>query len=372
MISANAHEKCGFKADLSPSLRMLHGKKTVPSTDPKEALLVLLEVTRELAERRPLEESLSVVTRAAVRLVRADHASVRLLDSTRTELLCGARTGSGADTRPMTFRPGEGFIGLCVTEQKAFRIGDVASDARFVPQPAQSSFVIGSLMCEPMWSSGEVVGVLSVTSPEREAFSADDQLLLRLLANCSSPPVERARLERLATFDDLTLAMSHRYLVPRMAEEIERATRTGSEMSILLMDLDHFKNVNDEHGHAVGDAVLRAFADRVRKLVRKVDVLVRRGGEEFVLVMPRTGSTQALATGKRIQESLERERLVTPKLSLRKTVSIGVATWDGRESPESLERRADMAMYEAKRYGRNRVVVSTRESTTDLGPDSEG
>ena len=86
MISANAHEKCGFEADLSPSLRMLHGKKTVPSTDPKEALLVLLEVTRELAERRPLEESLSVVTRAAVRLVRADHASVRLLDSTRTVL----------------------------------------------------------------------------------------------------------------------------------------------------------------------------------------------------------------------------------------------------------------------------------------------
>lgn len=347
---------------------MLEGSTSVPTKDPKEALVVLLELTRKLAERTSLEESLQEITHAAQRLVAADHASVRLLDASRTELLSGARAGSGADARPMTFRPGEGFIGLCVTERKPFFVADVSRDPRFLPQAAQT-FRIGSLMCEPMWSQGEVVGVLSVTSPEKNAFDEDAQLLLRLLANCSSPPVERARLERLATFDDLTMAMSHRYLMPRLAEEIERATRTGAELSLLLMDLDHFKLVNDEHGHAVGDAVLRAFADRVRKLVRKVDVLVRRGGEEFVLVMPRTGSTQALATGKRIQESLENEKLATTKLALRKTVSIGVATWDGRESPEQLEKRADDAMYDAKRFGRNRVVVSTRESTHDLAPD---
>jgi len=350
---------------------MLAELRPVPTKDPKEALVVLLELTRKLAERTSLEESLQAITQAAQRLVSADHASVRLLDSSRQELLSGARTGSGADKRPMTFRAGEGFIGLCVSERRPFHVPDVSRDPRFVPQAGQT-FRIGSLMCEPMWSQGEVVGVLSVTSPETHAFDEDAQLLLRLLANCSSPPVERARLERLATFDDLTMAMSHRYLMPRIAEELERATRTGTEVSLLLMDLDHFKLVNDEHGHAVGDAVLRAFADRVRKLVRKFDVLVRRGGEEFVLVMPRTGSTQALATGKRIQESLEREKLPTPKLALRKTVSIGVATWDGRESPESLEARADHAMYEAKHLGRNRVVVSTRESTLDLGPSSEG
>lgn len=342
----------------------------MPTTDPKEALLVLLELTRDLAERRSLEESLAAVTRSALKLVSADHASVRLLDSSRTELLSGARAGSGATDRPMSFRAGEGFIGICISERRSFRIDDVSKDPRFVPQKAQT-FHIGSLMCEPMWSSGEVVGVLSVTSPDTNAFDDDAQLLLRLLANCSSPPVERARLERLATFDDLTMAMSHRYLFTRLGEELERATRTGDEVSVLLMDLDHFKLVNDEHGHAVGDAILRAFADRVRKLVRKVDVLVRRGGEEFVLIMPRTGSTQALATGKRIQESLERDKLVVPQMTLRKTVSIGVATWDGRETPESLESRADRAMYDAKHLGRNRVVVSTRESTVDLGPPSE-
>ncbi len=337
----------------------------MPALDPKEALVVLLDLTRELAEKRSLEDSLSSVTRAAVKLLGADHASIRLLDASRETLLSGARSGSGVDDRPMDFRPGEGVIGLCVTERRSIYVDDVSLDTRFVPATSQS-FRIGSLLCEPLWSSGEVVGALSVTAPEPRAFDEDAKLLLRLLANCSSPPIERARLQRLATFDDLTMAMSHRYLFPRIAEEIERASRNGNEISVLLMDLDHFKLVNDEHGHATGDAVLRAFADRVRKLVRKVDVLVRRGGEEFVLIMPRTGSTQALGTGKRIQESLEREKLVIPGRAMKKTVSIGVATWDGRESPQALEARADRAMYDAKRLGRNRVVVSTLDSSTDL------
>jgi two-component system cell cycle response regulator len=126
------------------------------------------------------------------------------------------------------------------------------------------------------------------------------------------------------------------------------------------MDLDHFKSVNDKYGHATGDAVLRMFADRVRKAVRRVDVLVRRGGEEFVLIMPATGATQAHATGNRIQVTLHAEPFdAEGGVHIRQTVSIGVATWDKRETPEQLERRADEAMYEAKRLGRNRVVVAT-------------
>jgi len=229
---------------------------------------------------------------------------------------------------------------------------------------------VKSIMAEPLWSSGEVIGVLAVTSARAQAFGSDDQLMLRLLANCSAPPIERARLRRLAMFDDLTMAFNHRYLVPRMVEEMERARRSGGELSILYMDLDHFKAVNDQHGHAVGDAVLRIFADRVRREVRRVDVLVRRGGEEFVLVMPATGATQALATGQRIQQTLAGEELVIDGgLRLRQTVSIGIATWDPRESPDELERRADDAMYEAKRLGRNRVVVA---AAGEGGPPSRG
>lgn len=327
--------------------------------DAPRVLEVLLQLTAQLTDDRPLEEFLKAVTDATHGLLAADHASVRLLDTSRAALLSGARSGTGEDDRPMEFRRGEGVLGWVVEHGLPARIDDVEHDSRWTKARGQQ-FRIRSIMAEPLWSSGEVIGVLAVTSPERAAFKEEDHLLLRLLANCSAPPIERARLRRLAMFDDITMAFNHRYLQPRLVEEMERASRSGNDMSLLYMDLDHFKSVNDDHGHAVGDVVLRMFADRVRKAVRRVDVLIRRGGEEFVLIMPDTGATQAHATGHRIQLTLDADLFeLEGGLRIRQTVSIGVATWDKRETPEQLERRADEAMYEAKRLGRNRVVVAT-------------
>lgn len=327
--------------------------------DAQRALEVLLQLTAQLTDDRPLEEFLEAVTDATLELLGADHASIRLLDTAKSALLSGARSGTGATDRPMEFKRNEGVLGWIVENGQPARVDDVERDPRWVRGAAQE-FRVRSLMAEPLWASNEVIGVLSVTSPEPGAFGDSEQLLLRLLANCSAPPIERARLRRLAMFDDLTMAFNHRYLGPRVVEEMERASRAGGEVSILYMDLDHFKSVNDRYGHAVGDAVLRMFADRVRKAVRRVDVLVRRGGEEFVLIMPSTGATQAHATAMRIQQTLQGEVLeVDDAHRIRQTVSIGVATWDTHETPEQLERRADEAMYEAKRLGRNRVVVAT-------------
>lgn len=332
--------------------------------DAQKTLEVLLDLTARLTDDRPLEEFLKAVTDAALELLGGEHASVRLLDPSRAMLLCGARSGAGEQTRPMEFQRGEGILGWVVDHGASVRIDDPAHDPRWA-HGKSSGFDVHAIMAAPLWSNGEVIGVLSVSSSSQKAFAAEDEILIQLLANCSAPPIERARLKRLALFDDLTMAYNHRYLAPRMGEEMDRAGRTGGEVSILYMDLDHFKDVNDKFGHAVGDAVLREFADRVRKAVRRVDVLIRRGGEEFVLVMPATSATQALATGQRIQQTLAAEELDLPATGgvphgprIRQTVSVGVATWDGRESPEHLERRADAAMYEAKRLGRNRVIVS--------------
>jgi two-component system, cell cycle response regulator len=327
--------------------------------DPTITLDVLLQLTAQLTDDRPLEDFLKAVTDATRDLLSAEHASIRLLDTSRIALLSGARSGAGESERPMDFKRGEGVLGWVVDNGQPVLIKDVAADGRWV-SPRGQSFPIASIMAEPLWSSGEVIGVLSVTSSKESAFSDEDQLMLRLLANCSAPPIERARLRRLAMFDDITMAFNHRYLAPRLVEEMERAGRSGGDVSLLYMDLDHFKSVNDKFGHAVGDAVLRSFADRVRTSVRRVDVLIRRGGEEFVLIMPATSATQAHATANRIQQNLnDTEMEVDGGLRIRQTVSIGVATWDQRETPEQLEHRADAAMYEAKRLGRNRVVVAT-------------
>jgi two-component system, cell cycle response regulator len=334
-----------------------------PSSDPRRMIEVLLDLTRELTVERPLEESLQLVTQAAVSLVGADHVSIRLLDASRDALLAGARSGSAPGARPLAFKKGEGIIGWVVEHGEGALVDDVNIDDRFVVMSGQG-FVLTSMIAEPLWSSGEVIGVLSVSSPLPRAFGAYQQLLVRLLANCSVPPVERARLKRLALYDDMTLAYNHRYLVPRLNEEIERARRSNGSVCILLLDLDHFKQVNDAHGHAFGDRVLRLFADRVRAKVRMPDVLVRRGGEEFVLIMPAVSDEhQGLATAARIKEALDAEPFeVSPGHKLTQTASIGVANWDGKETAEGLELRADLAMYEAKRQGRNRIVLAATQA----------
>ena len=153
----------------------------------KDALVVLLELTRKLADQTTLELALSAVTDATIEIIGADHASIRLLDASHSELLSGARSGAGTTRRPMTFRKGQGVLGWVVEYKEPIVIDDARIDPRFVAQPAQG-FNVVSLIAEPMWSAGAVIGVLSGSSPRERAFGPDDQLLMRLLANCSTPP----------------------------------------------------------------------------------------------------------------------------------------------------------------------------------------
>lgn len=336
----------------------------MPSPAPRKdrrPIVALLELTERLTDHRPLEESLQAVTDAALKLVPGDHASIRLLNASHTELLCGARSGAGRANRPMTFRRGEGLLGWVVEHKEGLMLDDSPKDPRYLPVRGlgRAGFDIRSFVAEPLWSGGNVIGVVSVSSPDAAMFGPDHQLLVRLLANCSSPPIERSRLRRLAMTDDLTLAYNQRYLTPRFHEEMERARRTGQPVSLLMMDLDHFKRVNDDYGHAVGDAVLRIFADRARALVRKIDIFVRRGGEEFNLIMPATTQEQARTTAERIRTAMAETAVdVGDGIVLTQTVSIGVATWNGEETPQGLQQRADAAMYRAKELGRNLVVVA--------------
>jgi diguanylate cyclase (GGDEF)-like protein len=327
--------------------------------DARAALHVLLDLTRRLTDEIGLEESLAEVCRASLALLPADHTSVRLLDDSGTTLLCGARAGTGATTTPVSFRPGQGLAGWVVRHEQPACIGDTSADERFEPHPGQG-FVTTSIVAVPLWSAGHVIGVLSVSSPKRDAFDEEHLLLARLLANCAVPAFEKARLERIATTDSHTKAYNRRWLVPRLSEEMARSSRTGSPLSLLLMDLDHFKRVNDEHGHAEGDVVLRSFADRVRAVTRRQDALVRWGGEEFILVMPDTDRDRALDAGERIRSHVaDRPFTLSDGTHITQTVSIGVATWDGHESPNELENRADRAMYAAKHQGRDRVALAS-------------
>lgn len=169
-----------------------------------------------------------------------------------------------------------------------------------------------------------------------------------------------AVLEQTATTDGLTGLANRRQLDRRLVEEVERAHRYGSPLSVLLVDVDHFKKVNDGHGHAAGDAVLRAIAAQIRASVRIMDITARFGGEELVVVAPSTSWSGARALGERLRAAIERLEIVAPGVepSVRVTASIGVATLTADEDGLGVLARADASLYEAKRGGRNRVVMS--------------
>ncbi len=322
----------------------------------REPLEVLLALTRLLADERTLDDALRATTDAALEVLPCNHASLRLFDDSRHELLSTARSGTASEAPPAQFRAGEGVLGFVADTGKAALVEDTADDARFAAR--LTGFSVRSLVAVPLVASGHVVGVLSASSPSPRRFSERHRELAQLLANCTVPAIETARLAHLSVTDDLTHAYNYRVLSPRLREEIGRAARYGDPLTVLMMDLDHFKLVNDRYGHAAGDDVLRAFAERVRAEVRQPDVLIRRGGEEFLLLMPSTTAGDAFAVAERIRQRVAAKPIDTEAGPVELTVSIGVATWMESESAAQLEARADAALYRAKGGGRDRVEHS--------------
>ncbi len=324
------------------------------------ALGELAEMTQQLLDDPDLGVALQRVTDTALRIVDADHASVRLcLEDGQLEV--GARSGVGTDRPALIFRRGEGVLGWVAAHGSLLRIDDSSLDSRFQNR-TERGFEVGSILSVPVGisvGSSQPRAVLSLSSARSSAFNDADEAVARLLASAAALALRTNELRELAVTDPHTRAYNHRCLLPRMREEMQRGLRNGDPLSVILFDLDHFKRVNDQWGHAVGDAVLRAVADSVRDQVRATDVLVRRGGEEFVLLLPRTDVAEACEVAERLRARLSDAPLaVRDGVNIRQTISMGVATWDGCEGAEELEERADRAMYEAKHSGRNRVRPS--------------
>ena len=163
----------------------------------------------------------------------------------------------------------------------------------------------------------------------------------------------------LAITDPLTKLYNRRYLDTHLKAVVGRAASTSKPACVLIFDIDHFKSVNDNFGHDVGDAVLRDFSDRLRRGVRGIDLVARYGGEEFVVVMPETDAGFAAMIAERLRLEVEMTPFTVSGNTLPVTVSIGIAEWTGPDdTPKAIMRRADLALYSAKHAGRNRVVAS--------------
>ncbi|WP_455212135.1 DUF484 family protein [Kaarinaea lacus] len=236
----------------------------------------------------------------------------------------------------------------------------------------------------PLVRYGDLIGSLNLGSINEQRFteaSATDFLerLSTIVAICIENTTNHERLKRVGLTDSLTSVNNRRFFDQRIGEEIARALRTREPLSCLIMDIDHFKQINDRHGHQAGDQILRQTAALIRDQLRNSDVLARYGGEEFAAVLPNTNPRSAFEIAERIRENIAQHRFtikentLTQPLSI--TVSIGIAVMGAGTIPTDIEplmarliKKADTALYDAKSTGRNRVVMANESLHESVEP----
>ncbi len=263
-----------------------------------------------------------------------------------------------------------GLYSFALQKRKTVVIGDYRQYCdryyRFIPgEPVDTS--IRSLIILPILDNEQRCrGLFSVESNEPNIFSNNiEQVLTTLVENASVAFIRASlyqRMEKLATTDGLTGLNNHRHFQELLGKEIERARRYKHPLSLLIMDIDHFKKFNDTYGHPVGDLVLKEIAACIRKSIRCNDIPARYGGEEFVVIIPETAENGAYATAERIRTTVEQHTVVSLDRILKVTVSIGCGTFPQNAlSQQALIDTADKALYAAKKAGRNRVMLYRKE-----------
>jgi diguanylate cyclase (GGDEF)-like protein/PAS domain S-box-containing protein len=235
---------------------------------------------------------------------------------------------------------------------------------------------IRSWLGVPLVFQEKLIGMLALDSTQPDHFTPHHAKLVAAFADQVAIALEHARLfaemQHMAITDPLTLLYNRRHFFDLAYREVNRTKRYRSPLSAIMLDVDHFKRVNDQYGHAVGDQVLRAVAKWCRSNLRATDIIGRYGGEEFVILLPETDHKQARMVAENMREKLEQTLIVTDSQSLQITVSLGIATMTARDSDEldDLLNRADHALLLAKSQGRNRIVTWDEQQTNSSNKDT--
>ena len=330
-----------------------------------QSLSLLYGIGKAMNYISDLKKLLQYILIQAIDIASAEKGSLMLYDIEANLLNIRVLAGLGDtenqdkvnnnEIKCRSFKPGEGIAGRVFMDSQPMIVNNTREDSLFIE--SDTSFV-RSIACIPMVVYNDVIGVINVTNKKNgQEFTNQDIEMLKAVADQAAVAVNKAQLWDMAVTDSLTGLYVRRFFMVKLQEEIHRAERYGKVISIIMVDLDRFKSINDTYGHDAGDRALETISNFLKKNIRDVDAIARYGGEEFVMMVPDADKDAAFGLAERLREELSKVKLDNmPPI----TVSLGIATFptDGTEV-EDLIKKADAAMYAAKRAGRNTSVKYT-------------
>jgi len=327
--------------------------------DRSRELRIINTIGREISTSLDPEVVFAQVSKHLGRILDAPHLFLSLYhkvpQETYTEYM--ARDGVVQPRPERSF--GEGFTSWVVETRRPLLVQDMAIDRDSIEcAPVILDPSIRSIMAAPLVFSGQAIGVLCVESPRPGAYTVDHLSVFTTIAQQASIALENARHFQLATVDQLTRLFLRDFFFRKLEEEQVRARRYGSTFTVLMLDLDSFKEINDRMGHLAGDRYLKTIGEVIRETMRAADVPCRYGGEEFCILLPETDLTGATRIAERIRRRIAKLEVRLGEEIMRTTISVGIAAYPA-DYPGSIPgflEKADKALYAAKQAGRDRVV----------------
>ena len=335
----------------------------------------LYEQARQAAERRTVlhrvsqeivtasfeaEKIYAAIHRASQQLMPTEAFAITLVttDPAQAEAVYLVDKDGRAPNR--LFPADQGLTGRVLAAGKTIHIPDVDQTPDLAGLHFGSQAHTRSVLSLPLRVGDHIIGMLSAQSYQPNAYTTEDQYLLEMLAATAAIAIENSRLLKeiqwLAITDPLTGLFNRRGLFELAEREVDRFRRFGRPFCVFMLDIDHFKMINDTYGHSAGDQVLLELANRLKKQIRDIDIIGRYGGEEILVVLPETHITQAMQAAERARHTVQKHPFQTDRGDIPVTISAGVAQFDTTiPNLASLVDRADSAMYAAKQTGRNRV-----------------
>ena len=333
-----------------------------------QELTIFHDVAKALTSSLDLDSILQTIMEKMAEYFRPETWSLLMVDEQKNDLYFAIAVGAAAEVLANErVKVGEGIAGWVAKHGQTLIVPDVANDPRFSRRLDQvTRWQTQSIICVPLRSRHRVLGVIQLVNVDVKGLSDQEMFFLHALCDYAAISIENAKavekIQELTITDDVTGLFNARHLYKTLETEVYRSARFGYEFSVIFIDLDHFKQVNDTHGHLIGSKLLAEIGYLIKAQLRLIDYAFRYGGDEFVILLPQTGKDAALVVARRLRDNLRTSMFCKEEgLNLNVRASIGVATYPhDAKSPHDIIRQADEMMYLVKNTTRDNIGIAQR------------